>query len=60
MWCGHGLGAVLVQQQEGGERVISYASCLMDKSEVNYSVSEQECLALIFAVDRFKSYIWGM
>ena len=58
--CGHGLGAVLVQQQEGGERVISYASRLMDISEVNYSVSKQECLALIFAVDRFKSYIWGM
>lgn len=58
--CSHGVGAVLVQRQEGVERVISYASRLMDKYEANYSVSEQECLALIFAVDRFKSYIWGM
>ena len=57
--CGHGLGAVLVQKQDGVERVISYASRLLDKAETNYSVSEQECLALIFAIDRFRSYIWG-
>ncbi|KZS10174.1 Uncharacterized protein APZ42_025415 [Daphnia magna] len=58
--CGFGLGAVLVQRQEGAERVISYASRLMNRAESNYSVSEQECLALIFALDRLKSYLWGM
>ena len=56
---GYGLGAVLVKQQEGGERVISYASRLLSKAESNYSVTERECLALIFAVQRFRSYIWG-
>ncbi|KAI9555973.1 pol polyprotein [Daphnia sinensis] len=57
--CGFGLGAVLVQRQEA-ERVILYASRLMNRAETNYSVSEQECLALIFAVNRFKPYLWGM
>lgn len=56
---GYGLGAVLVQQQESGERVICYASRLLNKAETNYSVTERECLALIFAVQRFRAYIWG-
>lgn len=55
----YGIGAILVQQSEGGERVISYVSRLLSSAEFNYSVSEKECLALVWATEKFKTFIWG-
>lgn len=57
---GYGTGAVLLQRQNGEERVIAYTSSLMDPTERNYSATEKEYLALVRAVQKFKTYIWGM
>ncbi|KAI5746665.1 hypothetical protein M8J77_006124 [Diaphorina citri] len=54
-----GLGAVLIQTIDDVDRVIEYASRSLTKAEKNYSVTELELLAVIFAIKRFRPYIEG-
>jgi RNase H-like domain found in reverse transcriptase/Reverse transcriptase (RNA-dependent DNA polymerase)/Integrase zinc binding domain/Integrase core domain/gag-polyprotein putative aspartyl protease len=57
--CAYGIGALLTQQSEEGERPLAYASRLLSKSEENYSITEKECLALVWATKKFRPFIWG-
>ncbi|KFD59524.1 hypothetical protein M514_28299, partial [Trichuris suis] len=52
---GEAIGAIL--EQHG--RVVAYASRVFRKAEENYSVSEKECLAMVFAVKHFRHYLLG-
>lgn len=54
-----GVGAVLSQVQAGHERVISYYSRALSKTERNYCVTRRELLAVVKAVIHFRPYLYG-
>jgi len=56
---GKALGAILSQGKVGSDLPISYASRTLNKSELNYSTTELECLAIIFGVKQFRPYLYG-
>lgn len=53
------IGAVLSQNDSGKDRPIYFASRTLNKTEENYSASEKEMLAIIWALKVFRNYIYG-
>ncbi|RDY11924.1 Retrovirus-related Pol polyprotein from transposon opus, partial [Mucuna pruriens] len=51
------LGTVLGQRVGMQPRVIAYASQTMDLAQVNYTAMKMELLAIVFALDKFRSYL---
>lgn len=54
-----GVGAILAQETNKGIRPISYASRSLTQTERNYSITEKEMLAAIWAMEHFKYYLYG-
>ena len=58
MWASdYVVGAVLGQRVDKKLIVIHYASQTLDSAQRNYATTEKEFLALVFACDKFRSYI---
>ena len=55
-----GLGAILIQEQQGRKGVISYASKSLSAVEKRYSQTEIEALAVVWACERFHEYLYGI
>ncbi|OXA47645.1 Retrovirus-related Pol polyprotein from transposon opus [Folsomia candida] len=55
-----GLGAVLVQYFNGKERPIYFASkSLSDCDKKLPGSADKECLAIVWAINKFKDFLWG-
>ncbi|KAM7298527.1 reverse transcriptase/ribonuclease H [Ixodes scapularis] len=54
-----GLGAVLLQEHNNVLRPVAFASRTLTAAGRNYSVTEKECLAIIFALKKFNMYLDG-
>jgi hypothetical protein len=52
-----GLGAVLSQVKEGVRFPIWYASRCLKPAETRYPIPELECLAVIWAIEKFRGFI---
>ena len=55
----YAIGAILGQREDKKEFVIYYASKTLDSTQSNYTTSEKEFLVVVFALEKFKSYIVG-
>jgi hypothetical protein len=55
----YAVGAVLGQKKEGKPYALHYASKTLDEAQRNYTVTEKELLAVIFALGKFEHYIKG-
>ena len=51
------VGVVLGQRVDKKLNVIHYASNTLDNTQHNYATTEKEFLAVVFACDKFRSYI---
>ncbi|XP_059223172.1 uncharacterized protein LOC131996977 [Stomoxys calcitrans] len=55
-----GIGGVLVQKNaEGDEFPVAFMSKKLNQAQRNYSVTEQECLAAMLCIKKFRAYVEG-
>ena len=55
----YAIGAVLGQREDKKAFVIYYASKTLDSAQANYTTTEKEFLGVVFALEKFRSYIVG-
>ena len=55
----YAVGAVLGQCRDKHHYSISYASNTLIGPQLNYAITEKELLAVVFAMDKFRSYLVG-
>ncbi|KAL5572989.1 hypothetical protein UlMin_022586 [Ulmus minor] len=55
----YAIGAVLGQRKGKIFHVIYYASKVLNDAQLNYATTEKELLAVVYAFDKFRSYLIG-
>ena len=53
------IGAVLGQREGGKPYVVYYASKTLNEAQRNYTTTEKELLAVVYALDKFQAYLVG-
>ena len=55
----YAIGAVLGQRRNKQPHVIHYASRTLNDAQLNYFTTKKELLAVVFTLDKFRSYLLG-
>ena len=53
------IGAVLGQRIDNRQHVIYYSSRTLNDAQQNYTMTEKEFLAVVFALEKFRPYLLG-
>ena len=53
------VGAVLGQRKNKIFHAIHYASKVLNEAQINYATTEKELLAIVYALEKFHSYLIG-
>ena len=53
------IGVVLGQREDGRPHVVFYASKTWNEAQRNYTTTEKELLAVVYALDKFRAYLVG-
>ena len=53
------MGAVLGQRKDKKLHIIYYVSRTLAEAQLNYTITEKEMLTVVFAINKFKSYLLG-
>jgi hypothetical protein len=54
-----GISAILHQRVDNVLQVVAYASRTYSPAEANYNTSEEECLAVIWKIAKYREYIFA-
>jgi hypothetical protein len=57
--CDYAVGVVLGQSKDKKDYAISYASKTLTGPQLNYATTEKELLVVVFAIEKFRSYLVG-
>ena len=57
---GQGVGACLMQRQDGVTKPIAYTSSAFNETERRYSTTERELLAIRFGIKSFRTFLHGV
>jgi hypothetical protein len=55
----YAVGVKLRQKIGKNLHVIAYASCMLDGAQCNYHTTERELFVVVFALEKFRSYLLG-
>ena len=55
----YAVGAILGQTKDKKHHAIAYASKTLTRAQLNYATTEKYLLAVVFTIDKFRSYLVG-
>jgi len=53
------IGAILLQEELGVKHPVAFASRKLLPREVHYSAIEKECLAIVWAIQKFQNFLYS-